>query len=360
MNVSTDVRPVQARVEHWAAATPDAIAVVAGNERLTYRALNERANRLARHLQRHGCGSGIVAIALPREAELVVAMLAVLKAGAAYLPLDLANPPERLEFIVEDARARAVLARRDAGWAPQASSSATLWLDDAADDIDGDEGTNPATPIDCDSLAYVIYTSGSTGKPKGCLTLHRNLARLFDAARARFEFRAGDAWTCFHSQAFDFSVWEIWGPLSTGGTVVVVPQCIAREPERFWRLVCDERIAILCQTPSAFRQLLPVVGPSRAADAGAGRDLRYVILGGEALEPRSLAPWFECFGDQSPQLINGYGPTETTVFATFHRVLASEVDRPGPSNIGFPLGDLAVSILDSHGTPLPAAKSGKS
>ncbi len=347
-----------ARVHRWARSSTDAIAVISSGERLTFRELDRRANRLARLLSRRGLEGGVIALAFERGSELVVAMLAAWKVGAAYLPLDLSNPAERLQFVINDAAASVVVSCHSSRWSPIASSPDTLWIDGEREALENEADTEFQRPLSGDSLAYVIYTSGSTGRPKGCLVTHDNVARLFDAARERFAFEERDVWTCFHSQAFDFSVWEIWGALSHGARVVMVPHDVSRSPDRFWRLVLDERVTMLSQTPSAFRQLIQAVediGPSSPTPP----HLRYVVLGGEALEPRSLAPWFSRFGDETPEIINGYGPTETTVFATFHQVRQSEMRRGKASNIGAPLRDLEILILGQDGAPVAAGEVGE-
>jgi non-ribosomal peptide synthetase component F len=166
------------------------------------------------------------------------------------------------------------------------------------------------------NLAYVIYTSGSSGRPKGVTVTHDNVVRLFTQTKLWFEFSSIDVWTLFHSYAFDFSVWELWGALLYGGKLVIVPYWISRSPEEFLRLVQAEKVTVLNQTPSAFRQLMQ----AEAAGDSMELSLRFVIFGGEALEPGSLKSWFERHGDKKPHLVNMYGITETTVHVTY-RVL---------------------------------------
>ena len=183
--------------------------------------------------------------------------------------------------------------------------------------------TNLPSTSGPDHLAYVIYTSGTTGKPKGSLITHRNVVRLFPATEHWYQFNERDVWTLFHSCAFDFSVWEIWGALLYGGRVVVVPFLVSRSPEAFYELLARERVTVLNQTPSAFRQLIQaeeMAGPKALA-------LRYVIFGGEALEMQSLRPWFERHGDQQPQLVNMYGITETTVHVTYRPISMDDLIR---------------------------------
>ncbi|WP_103352222.1 non-ribosomal peptide synthetase [Amycolatopsis sp. CA-128772] len=313
---------------------PDAIALTAEGTGSTYAELNARANRLARRLIALGAGpERFVALRLPRSAEQVVAILAVLKAGAAYLPIDPATPAERVERMLADTDPVAVL---------------------APEDVDVTDGPDTDPPLRCtpDHPAYVIYTSGSTGLPKGVVIPHRNVTRLFAATAARFEFGADDVWTLFHSYAFDFSVWEIWGPLLHGGRLVVVPHAVSRSPREFLRLLADERVTVLNQTPSAFYQLVR----ADEDEPGARLSLRYVVFGGEALDTRRLAGWFARHGDRAPRLVNMYGITETTVHVTHHD-LVSDVDIPGV--IGAVLPDLAGYVLDADLNPVPAGVPGE-
>ena len=271
--------------EAQAARTPGAVAVRFEEESLTYRELNERANRLAHYLRRRGVGPEVrVGICLERSLEMVVGILAVLKAGGAYVPLDPAYPAERLAFILADSATPVLLTRETLrGALPAREGVEVVSLDGAAAEIAAESAENPESGAGPDSLAYVIYTSGSTGRPKGALIEHRNVARLFSATDAWFGFGAEDVWTLFHSYAFDFSVWELWGALLYGGRVVVVPCAVSRDPEAFHALVQREGVTVLNQTPSAFRQFMRV-----DAERGGELALRVVVFGGEALEPATL------------------------------------------------------------------------
>ncbi len=309
---------------------PDAPAVTADGETLTYGELDARANRLARHLLASGVRPGeLVALKLERSAEMLVAILAVLKAGAGYLPLDPTYPAERLAFALEDSGASLLLTQET--------------LDAEAESIAAYGPGRPDLPADPELPAYVIYTSGSTGRPKGVVIPHGHVTRLFSATQEWFDFGPDDVWTLFHSYAFDFSVWEIWGALLHGGRLVVVPHWQARSPEAFYALLRDERVTVLNQTPSAFRQLL---WAEESVLSGAPPDLalRYVIFGGEALEPAALAPWFERHGDERPLLVNMYGITETTIHVTYRPVRRNEV--AAGSLLGVPIPDLTLYVVD--------------
>src|SRR5262249_19995396 len=239
--------------------------------------------------------------------------------------------------------------RRLAAALPHGATT-TIVCDDAhvADEADGAGEHAPAgSPPRPDDVAYVIYTSGSTGRPKGVMVTHHNVTRLFEATDAWFRFDATDVWTLFHSFAFDFSVWEIWGALLYGGRLVVVPQPVARSPELFYALVAGERVTVLNQPPSAFKALMPT-----AIATGSTAALRRVIFGGEALEIRTLAPWFAAFGDAAPQLVNMYGITETTVHVTYRPLSRVDLERQA-SVIGVPIPDLRVYVLDERRRPVP-------
>src|SRR4029453_4221494 len=211
-----------------------------------------------------------------------------------------------------------------------------------AEPVQPGEEKNLQSSVGADNLAYVIYTSGTTGKPKGTLITHRNVVRLFAATEHWYGFDPSDVWTLFHSSAFDFSVWEIWGALLYGSRLVVVPFLVSRSPEAFYDLLAKERVTVLNQTPSAFRQLIQVEESGRSAELA----LRYVIFGGEALEMQSLRPWFVRHGDKKPLLINMYGITETTVHVTYRPI--SQEDLNSGSVIGLPIPDLQIYILDAQ------------
>ncbi|HEJ5530253.1 TPA: pyoverdine non-ribosomal peptide synthetase PvdD, partial [Pseudomonas aeruginosa] len=202
-----------------------------------------------------------------------------------------------------------------------------------------------------------IYTSGSTGKPKGTLLTHRNALRLFSATEAWFGFDERDVWTLFHSYAFDFSVWEIFGALLYGGRLVIVPQWVSRSPEDFYRLLCREGVTVLNQTPSAFKQLMAMACSADMATQQPA--LRYVIFGGEALDLQSLRPWFQRFGDRQPQLVNMYGITETTVHVTYRPVSEADLEGGLVSPIGGTIPDLSWYILDRDLNPVPRGAVGE-
>ncbi|HSF43045.1 MAG TPA: amino acid adenylation domain-containing protein [Thermoanaerobaculia bacterium] len=341
--------------EAAAARRPDAVAIRGEGGDLTYGELDRRANRLARHLRRLGVRpESRVAICVDRSPEMVVGLLGILKAGGAYVPLDPEYPAERLAFLLADSASRVLLTEpRLRGRLPEATDLAVVDLEAGRAAIEAESGEPlPAGPGDAaaDNAAYVIYTSGSTGRPKGVVVTHANVTRLLTATEPWFGFGPGDVWTLFHSYAFDFSVWEIWGALAYGGRLVIVPFWVSRSPQAFLALLEAERVTVLNQTPSAFRQL---VQAERELASAPDLALRWVIFGGEALDLASLAPWFERHGDLSPRLVNMYGITETTVHVTWRPLSAADLeDEPG-SVVGVPIPDLWVYVLDGHGRLAP-------
>ncbi|RMM17607.1 non-ribosomal peptide synthetase, partial [Pseudomonas syringae group genomosp. 3] len=340
------------RIEAQAARTPQAIALSLGAEQLSYRQLNRRANQLAHKLREQGVGPDVrVGLAAERSLEMIVGMLAILKAGGAYVPLDPYYPQDRLSFLMQDSGIELLLTQ--AHLLDQLPIPAHVQTLNLADALDGYSTENPLNQTTPDNLAYVIYTSGSTGKPKGTLLAHHNLMRLFAATDNWFKFDEKDVWTLFHSFAFDFSVWEIFGALLHGGRLVIVPREVTRSPEEFHALLVEQQVTVLNQTPSAFKQLVRV-----ACDSPVPMSLQKVIFGGEALDVASLKPWFARFGDQTPQLINMYGITETTVHVTYRPITLADTHNPA-SPIGEAIPDLSWYVLDADFNPVAQGCSGE-
>ncbi len=354
-------KPLRSTIHGWfdaiAGRTPTALAVTAPEDDgpLTYGQLRAGANRLAHHLLAGGIGRGDrVAVLVERTPRAVSVLLAVLKSGAAYVPLDPRWPAKRMIHMLSDARVAALVTDgRSPEWG-DGLRMPVIVLDAIEAELETRPDSDPAVAVDGGDPAYVIFTSGSTGRPKGVAVDHANVTRLFSSSRRLFAFDAEDRWSCVHSLAFDFSVWEIWGALLHGGRLLMVPHWLVREPPELLALLDREGITVLNQTPSAFRQLVTADdrdGPPLTA-------LRLVIFGGEALDFAGLRPWFDRRGDQRPQLINMYGITETTVHVTHRRVTRADLQRSG-SRIGAPLDDLTVQIIDDHGQPVPVGVAGE-
>ncbi|WP_312877594.1 non-ribosomal peptide synthetase [Lentzea indica] len=331
----TGTAQVQATIPELFAAqaslTPDAVAVTCEGASLTYAELDARANRLAHHLIGLGAGpERYVALLLPRSLEMIVAILGVLKSGAAYLPIDPDYPEDRINAMLADTGPVTVLSSVDCADLPV---------------------TSPEVALAPDNPAYVIYTSGSTGRPKGVVIPHSNVVRLFTSTQHWFGFGEHDVWTLFHSYAFDFSVWEIWGPLLHGGRLVVVPHEVSRSPRDFVRLLADEQVTVLNQTPSAFYQLL--------REDHTDLNLRYVIFGGEALDLRRLGDWYAAHPDDQPVLVNMYGITETTVHVSYLALNAPSAADATASTIGVAIPDLRTYVLDSDLRLVPPGAVGE-
>jgi amino acid adenylation domain-containing protein len=334
--------------ERRAAAAPDALAVSFESDTLTYAELDRRANQLAHRLIALGAGpETLVALLLAPSLELVVGILGVLKAGAAYLPLDPEHPRERLDFVLSDAGSELLVTDSKLLDRLGSRPKASVCLDRDAAELQQQSVERPHTEVSPESLAYVIYTSGSTGRPKGVQVEHRHVARLLSATDEWFGFGEGDVWIMLHSYAFDFSVWELWGALAYGGELVVSPVWTTRSPQALAELLARRGVTVLNATPSLFaavqEELLGRAGELR---------LRYVIFGGEALRPPVLRPWFEHHGDGGPTLVNMYGITETTVHVTY-RPLSARDCMSDTSPIGDPIPDLSLYLLDRSGGPVP-------
>lgn len=338
--------------------TPESVAVVYEDQRLTYSELNRRANQLAHHLRSLSVGPETrVGVFMERSIEMVVALLGIIKADAAYVPLDPAYPSERLAFALADAQISVLVAQPHLlNTLPEGIAATLVIVDVGADAISHQDAANPTSLAHPDNVAYVIYTSGSTGTPKGVMVSHRNVSRLFAATQEWFHFGSDDVWTLFHSYAFDFSVWELWGALLYGGRLVIVPYGVSRSPAAFYQLLNEERVTVLNQTPSAFRQL---VTAEERLDEQADLALRFVIFGGEALELASLRSWYERRDEGRPQLVNMYGITETCVHVTYRPLWANDSASAAGSLIGVPIEDLQVYVLDRLMRPVPPGIAGE-
>ncbi|HEU5382322.1 MAG TPA: amino acid adenylation domain-containing protein, partial [Ktedonobacteraceae bacterium] len=337
---------------------PDAIALVHEDHHLTYHQLNQHANRLARRLQTLGVGPEVrVGICVERSFEMIIGIVAILKAGGSYVPLDPDYPSERLVFMLADASISILLTQQRHLLALPEHAVQGVSLVDIHESLAEEASTaTPVSEVRVANAAYVIYTSGSTGAPKGTVISHGNVARLLDVTQQWFRFHEQDIWTLFHSYAFDFSVWELWGALRYGGKLVIVPYLVSRSPQEFYQLLYEEQVTVLNQTPTAFSQLVHAEELSTQQWSLA---LRFVIFGGEALNFASLQSWFQRHGDRSPQLVNMYGITETTVHVTGYLLTTEDVIRGSSSIIGRTLPDLQEYVLDQHLDLVPVGIPGE-
>ncbi|MFE9203516.1 amino acid adenylation domain-containing protein [Micromonospora sp. NPDC007230] len=327
----------------------DALAVVDGRRRLRYTDLDAASDRLAARLCADGVRPGeFVGIMLPRSADVVIAILGVLKSGAAYLPIDPVQPPERIRHLLADAQVRRLVTDGPPPTgcevrivSPRAAGTARIpadWPD-----------VRPSDP------AYLIYTSGSTGTPKGCVVSHGNLLALLPAALSLISVDTTDRWALFHSSGFDVSVWELWGCLATGATAVVVPLEVARSAPDLLQLLADARITVLCQVPSAFRAL----AHSNAQDRGHTLTLRQLILAGESVELDVVRDFLHRLPGPAPVVLNMYGPTETTVYATGRVLTRDDLSGSVRSPIGTELPGVRAEIRDPHGRAVPLGSVGE-
>jgi amino acid adenylation domain-containing protein len=342
---------------------PTAVALSDGSFSLTYAELERRANALAHHLR----GLGVepetrVGLCTERGPEMIIALLGILKAGGAYVPLDPFYPQERLEFLLDDALGgqenplvlvgEGLLGRLPETGQTGKSPVHTVRL--SRDLLKAEADRPPAGSPVADQAAYVIYTSGSTGRPKGVLNTHASVLGFLAGTWSRSGVTAGDVWTQFHSFVFDFSVWEIFGSLLSGGRLVIVPREVARSPRSFLNLLAAEGVTLLNQTPAALYQL--AAEPPPAAPLA----LRAVLSGGETLDLRRLAAWWPTLqGDQSDRigLFNVYGITETTVLSTARPVGRGEIET-GP-RIGWPLPGVSLHLLGPRGETVPLGVAGE-
>ncbi|GAA4933798.1 amino acid adenylation domain-containing protein [Streptomyces coeruleoprunus] len=339
--------------------TPGAVAVSGGGRSLTYARLDAASRVLARRLREAGAGpESLVGVCLGRGPELAVALLGVWRAGAAYLPLDPAHPRARRAFTVDDAGVSLVVTDGAGREAVEGLPVEVIALDDVLAGAEAAESEDLVEdPPGPERLAYVIYTSGSTGRPKGVEVTHGNLGWLLGAADRHFAFGADDVWTLVHSPAFDFSVWELWGPLTSGGRVVVLTDDEVRDPAAVLRVLREERVTVLNQTPAAFKGLRAHMAQCGADFAGLA--LRTVIFGGDAFDARDYRDWFAVPADARPALVNMYGITETTVHVTHRPITEADTRSPVTSPIGRPLAGQHGYVLDRFGRLVPRGTVGE-
>ncbi|MFI9366842.1 amino acid adenylation domain-containing protein, partial [Kitasatospora sp. NPDC053057] len=327
-----------------AARTPEATAVVFGDEVLSYAELDARTNRVARHLVGAGVGAGaVVGVCLERGADLVVALLAVLKAGAAYLPLDPEYPAERLTYVLADAAPVCVLTSEGCAPALPEGVARLLVADLSVADPSGAEpdGASPVAAVRAQDAAYVIHTSGSTGRPKGVVVPHVALAAHLRGAAERVPLTGGDRLVAVTTVSFDIAALELFLPLVSGGAVVVAPRDVVRDPAALLELVRSSGATVVQGVPSLWRGVL---------EAGAWPAAVRMLVGGEAL-PGELAARMAATG---APVVNVYGPTEVTVWAT-----SAPVAGEGPVLVGRPFADVRAHVLDERLRPVAPGVAGE-
>ncbi|MGC7200091.1 amino acid adenylation domain-containing protein [Mycobacteroides abscessus subsp. massiliense] len=318
---------------------PETVALVCRDRSWTYRELDQITNRIAHLLAGNGAGPGeVVGLLVPRSGEAIIGLLAILKTGAAYLPIDPAHPDERIKFMVSDAGPVAVLTTADLGSRFEGLDVSVIEIDDPL--IDGQPSSALPTP-EPDDLAYMTYTSGTTGVPKAVAVTHHNVTQLVDAVRADLPARPGEVWSQWHSLVFDVSVWEIWGALLHGGRLVVVPESVASSPDDLHELLISEKVSVLCQTPSAAGMLSPERLESTT-----------LIVAGEACPPELVDRW----ATSGRTMINAYGPTEATIYAAMSGPLTP---GSGVAPIGSPVPGAALFVLDKWLRPAPEGVVGE-
>ncbi|HBZ81137.1 MULTISPECIES: non-ribosomal peptide synthetase [Brevibacillus] len=330
-------------------AYPQHTAVVFEQKRLSYDQLNQKANQLAHCLRERGVtAESIVAVLMPPSVDMIVAILAVLKAGGAYLPIDPDLPAHRVEYMRQDSQAAYVVTL-------QAQSLGSGFADVIFAD---DERLNHYSVANLEpihqpnQLAYIIYTSGTTGNPKGVMIEHRNVVRLFFHDNNRFAFSCDDTWVLFHSFGFDFSVWEIFGALLHGGKLLLLSNVLKRDYRQLVQRLREEQVTVWNQTPSSFYQFIE----EELKQLDKKLCLRYVIFGGEALLPAKLAAWHDKYPET--KLINMYGITETTVHTTYKEIAAEQI-RSNEKRIGVPFSTVHLHILNRQGDVVPTGVVGE-
>ena len=338
--------------EEQVSQTPNNISVTLNNSTLTYKDLNEKANQLARYLIKNGIQKGdVIGIRVDKSFEMIIGILAIIKAGCTYLPINMSYPQDRVEYMLTDSNAKFLLTV-DSMINDIDTPIRKITIDLSNSSIYCLDSSNLNIQISPEDLIYIIYTSGSTGKPKGAMLCHRNIVRLFKNDKPLYDFTEKDVWTMFHSVAFDFSVWEMYGALLFGGKLVLVPDKVSKDTNLFLDLLRKEHVTVLNQTPTYFYNLLA----TELERADNNLSIRYIIFGGEALKPKLIQKWAIKY--PNTKLINMYGITETTVHVTFKELTEKDL-KSNVSNIGKPIPTLEVLILDKNLHLLPYGVPGE-
>ena len=325
------------------------IAVQSGSRSLTYRELDHLSNQIAASLVLHPAAYQHIVLAMERSVESVATVLAIVKLGKTYVPLDPKLPQARVEQVLRDLESPFIVSPQ-----PLASGVPGISCEQLMQSAESCEGKSAlAFPVDPDCIAYMIYTSGSTGTPKGVPVSHRNLLSLIASCTQQFGFCSKDVWTLFHSFSFDYSIWEMFGSLLNGGRLVIPDQESIQDPARFYALLAHEGVTVMNHTPGMFRNLI-----REDSKQTVRIQPRSVFLGGEALHFSVLADWFAAHPLSECSVVNLYGPTEATVLATAYKVGEADLTRR-ESLIGFPIAGSSITVRGADGMPVGCGVPGE-
>ncbi len=341
--------------------SPDAIAVILEGEQLTYRELNQRANRIAHHLRALGVGPEVlVGICVERSPLMVAGLLGILKVGGAYVPLDPAYPSERLAYMLSDSQVKVLLTQEKLANLLPVSAARVIYLDGDWQNIGDHSEDNPFTEVKPSNLAYVIYTSGSTGSPKGVMIEHCSLVNFTSSAKAVYNITQSDRVLQFASISFDAAAIEIFPCLSAGATLVLRTDDMLLSGSRFVQQCREWEITMMDWPTSHWHQVMVELA---AAQQTLPASLRVVSVGGEAVKPETLKLWQRCVKGlvNPPQLLNGYGPTEATAITTYYNLSEFITLNPAAScvPIGTPIGNTTTYVLDCRLQLVPIGVPGE-